>query len=187
MALVNANSLKSGYIIEVGSQLYKVISTVHVKPGKGGAFIQASLKNVKTGLKLERRFRSEENVEKVRYENIPAIVLFLSKDSLEITRTDTFEQLSIDKSLVGDKVVFLNDGMEVSLVIINDTIIDIQLQEKVELEVVSTEPKMKNQTVTMSLKQAILSNGITVMVPQFIEEGDRVSVKTENLSYVERV
>ena len=186
MPSIIANNLRSGNVIDHKSQPYRVVSVYHVKPGKGGAFIQASLKNIKNGNKLDCRFRSDESVEKMHNQSVPAIILFSSKDSIEVTRSDNFEQVTIDKSIIGDKIDFLEDGMDIMLNILEDIVYDVQLKETVKLKVVSTEPKMKNQTVTASTKPAVLSNGITVIVPQFIEENDEIIIRTEDSTYVER-
>ncbi|MDA7845271.1 elongation factor P [Rickettsiales bacterium] len=186
MSSVIANALKVGNAIELNGQMWKINSLNHVKPGKGGAFVQASMKNIKTGTKLDKRFRSDENVDKIRCEDVEAIFLFDDGSDLNFSLTDTFEQVAIPKSIIGDKVAFLEDSMTVKLSKAEEEIIDIKLPESVVCEVVSTQPKMKHQTVNASTKPAELNNGLTVIVPQFVSEGDKVLIKTEDVTYMER-
>lgn len=183
---MTANSISVGNVLKHKDRFWVVSKTEHVKPGKGGAFVQVEMKDIITGTKLNERFRASEDVQKAFLEDISYQYQYDEGDSIALMNNETFEQISLDKSIVGNKMPFLEEGMEVKVLFCEETPISIKISESVVLEVTETDPHMKGQTVTSSYKPAMLSNGVKTSVPPFIENGDRVVVKTEDASYVER-
>jgi len=182
-----ANDLRVGNIIGYKDAMWRVVSTEHVKPGKGGAFMQVELKNIVTGTKLNERFRSDETIDKLVFEAVKMTFLYKDGENLEFMDMITLNQFSVSVDIVGNRLAFLTDNMEVTVEIVNgDQIVGIILPDTVILEVSDTQPYIKGQTVTATFKPATLSNGIVIQVPQFIEIGERVVVKTHDTSYVER-
>lgn len=186
MPSVTANELSVGNIVEHLNEMWKIIDMQHVKPGKGGAFQQVELKNILTGRKLNERFRSSETVNKLILEKIPAQYSYKSGDDFVFLRTDNYEEININKDIIGDDVVFIEDDINVMIESIDETIVGINFPETVILEVVETEPYIKGQTVTNSFKPATMSNGLRLKVPPFIEVGEKLIIKTSDRSYVER-
>jgi elongation factor P len=168
------------------SKLWVVTKTQHVQPGKGGAFMQVEMKELRGGSKLNERFRAADTVEKVFLEEIDFQFLYRDGNTLNFMNQVTFEQVQLSVDLVGDSIVFLSDGMIVKICMYEGESISISLPPTVILEIVEAEPVVKGQTATSSYKPAILSNGVKVMVPQHIESGARIVVDTSDSSYVER-
>lgn len=184
---ITANSIRQGNIIEYKNRLWMVIKQPeHTMPGKGGAFVQVEMKDIKSGTKLNERFRSTEYIEKARVEEKSYQYLFADGEFLTLMDSETFDQIQINKSLLGDKIHFLKDNMNLILETYQEDPISVILPETVVLEVVEAEPVVKGQTAAASYKPAILENGIRVMVPPFIEAGIKIIVRTEDASYVER-
>ncbi len=183
---INANSLRVGNVIEYQNGLWVVLKREHVKPGKGGAYIQAELKHITHGTKTNVRFISSEDVEKAHLEIRKFQYQYMDGDDLMVMDMQSFESLNFSKELLGDAFPFLQDEMEVSVEFCNDKPITMSLPELVTLEVVSADAVVKNQTASSSYKPAILENGVKVMVPSFVESGDRIIVKTEDGTYFER-
>ena len=186
MSTIGVNDISEGNIIEHNGFTWRVVSKMHVKPGKGGAFMQVELKDIRRGTKLNERFRSSESVEKVDLESSEATFLYSDGDTLEIMEDSTYEQFTVPKSILGEKIAFLTDNMPVKIQKIGDEVIDIMLPATVILTVEDVAPFIKGQTVTATYKPAKLSNGVTVAVPQFVEVGEKIVVKTETSEYVER-
>lgn len=183
---INANSIRPGNVLEYKKRLWVVLKISHTQPGKGGAFIQAEMKDIKDGTKLNERFRSSEDVERAHLESEEYQYLFADDHNITLMDNNTYEQIEIAKELVGDGIVYLTDGMNVVVVSYEGSPIAIELPEQVTLEVVESEPVVKGQTAASSNKPAVLENGVRIMVPPFVEIGDRVVVKTADSSYVER-
>ncbi len=183
---INANSLRVGNVIEYQNGLWVLVKREHVKPGKGGAYIQAELKHITHGTKTNVRFISSEDVEKAHVEIGKFQYQYMDADNLIAMDMKSFEQFSFSKDLVGDALPFLQDEMEISVEFCNDKPIGIKLPEMVTLEIISADAVVKNQTASSSYKPAILENGVKVMVPSFVESGDRIVVKTEDGTYFER-
>lgn len=183
---ISANEIRVGNVLEHNSKLWIVTKTQHVQPGKGGAFIQAEMKELKGGQKLNERFRSADTVEKVFLEEKAFQFLYRDGEYLHFMDQATFEQVQLPADLVGDSVAFLSDGMIVNICLYENDPISVELPQTVVLEIVEAEPVVKGQTATSSYKPAVLSNGVKVMVPQHIESGTRVVVDTSDGSYVER-
>ena len=183
---VNGNTIKPGNVIEHKNGLWVATKTSHVKPGKGGAFAQIELKSLKDGSKLNERFRSSENVEKVILEETPYVFLYKENDSLIFMNNQTFEQISVNIDMIGDQAAFLQDGMSVIINIYNEDPVSIIMPENCIEEIVEADAVIKGQTVSSSFKPAILKNGIKVMVPGHIEVGTKIVVRPSDCSYVEK-
>ena len=183
---INANSLRVGNVIEYQNGLWVLVKREHVKPGKGGAYIQAELKHITHGTKTNVRFISSEDIEKAHMEFKNFQYQYMDGDDLVVMDMENFEQLNFNKELLGDALPFLQDEMMVKVEFCNDKAITVSLPETVTLEITSADAVVKNQTASSSYKPAILENGVRVMVPSFIESGDRIIVRTEDATYVER-
>lgn len=183
---IDGNAIRPGNVIEHKGGLWRAVKIQHTQPGKGGAYLQVELKNLKDGTKLNERFRSSERVERVRLEQKDYQFLYADGDLLTFMDSQTYEQISLNKDDVGDPVVFLQDGMAVQIELYEDQPLGVRLPETVELAVTETEPVVKGQTASSSYKPALLENGVRVMVPPFVDPGDRVVVNTEDRSYAKR-
>ena len=183
---VNGNAIKPGNVIEHKNGLWVATKTSHVKPGKGGAFAQIELKSLKDGSKLNERFRSSENVEKVILEETPYVFLYKENDSLIFMNNQTFEQISVNIDMIGDQAAFLQDGMNVIINIYNENPASIIMPDNCIEEIVEADAVIKGQTVSSSFKPAILKNGIKVMVPGHVEVGTKIVVRPSDCSYVEK-
>ncbi|WP_323796755.1 elongation factor P [Nisaea sp.] len=183
---INGNAIRIGNVIEHKDRLWVAMKTQAVKPGKGGAFNQVELKDIRSGTKLNERFRADEQVERVRLEQRPAQFLFAEDELLTFMDNETYEQTQISKDLLGDNVVFLQDGMEVQIESHEGEPLSVQMPETVVLEIVEADAVVKGQTASSSYKPAMLENGVKILVPPHIESGTRVVVRTEDSTYVER-
>jgi len=183
---INANSIKSGYILEHNKKLYVVSKPPkHTMPGKGGAFMQVEMKDLKTGTKINERFRSNEDVTKAHVDQKNCQFLYLDK-FINLMDTETFEQIQINKDVLGEKVSYLKEDMRVKVDFHENTPINVELPTTVILKIAETEPVVKGQTASGSYKPALLDNGMRITVPQFVNMGDEVVINTETDSYVER-
>ena len=183
---VNGNNLKAGMIVSHKGGMWKVISMQSVKPGKGGAFAQVELKNLKDSSKLNERFRSSEVVERLYVETKTYQYSYNDGDTFHFMDTNTYEQISLDKSIISELNIFLQDNMVVSIEFIENHPVSLKLPEHIIEEVTDTEAVIKGQTAASSFKPAILSNGFKIMVPPHIENGTRIVISTTNFSYVEK-
>ena len=183
---VNGNTIKPGNVIEHKNGLWVATKTSHVKPGKGGAFAQIELKSLKDGSKLNERFRSSENVEKVILEETPYVFLYKDNYSLIFMNNQTFEQISVNIDMIGDQAAFLQDGMNVIINIYNENPVSIIMPDNCIEEIVEADAVIKGQTVSSSFKPAILKNGVKVMVPGHIEVGTKIVVRPSDCTYVEK-
>lgn len=183
---IDGNSIRPGNVIEHKGGLWRAVKTQHTQPGKGGAYLQVELKNLIDGTKLNERFRSSERVERVRLEQKDFQFLFQDGDMFTFMDTETYDQVALNSDDVGEDASFLQDGMEVRIEFHEETPISLTLPESVVLEVAETEPVVKGQTAASSNKPAVLNNGIRVMVPPFVNVGDRIIVNTETREYTGR-
>ena len=183
---INGNQIKPGNVLEHNGQLWAVVKTDHVKPGKGGAFAQVEMKNLVNGSKLNERFRATESVEKVRLEQKDFQYLYEQGDMLVFMDNESYEQLELAKDFVGERAAFLQDGMMVTVDMYEEKPIGISLPDQVVLEVVETEPVVKGQTASSSYKPAMTNIGVRVMVPPHIGVGTRIVINTADNSYYER-
>jgi elongation factor P len=183
---INGNEIKPGNVIEHEGGLWVAVKTMAVKPGKGGAFNQVELKNLINGTKLNERFRSSETVERVRLEQKDFQFLYEEGDSLVFMDTESYEQLQLEKDFVGERAAFLQDGMTVTVEMHEERPIGIKLPEQVTLTITEADPVVKGQTAASSYKPAVLENGVRILVPPFIESGERVVVDTTEVTYLRR-
>tara|TARA_B100001540_G_scaffold309093_1_gene324760 strand:+ start:599 stop:1159 length:561 start_codon:yes stop_codon:yes gene_type:complete len=184
---ISANEIKNGMIIEHNNDLWEVLKTQHVKPGKGGAFNQVEMKSINKNTKLNERFRSSDNVERAIVEEIEFNFLYENKGDFFFINTKTFEQISLKKELIGEKSKFLVEGLEVILGIYNDAPIKIDLPKQIQCKIETTDAAIKGQTAASSYKPALLENGINILVPPFIESGDKIIVDTRTIEYIKKV
>ena len=181
-----AGSIRIGWVIEYKGKPWTVVKAQHIKPGKGGAFMQVELKAVEEGTKTNERFRTEDTVEKLMVESKDCQFLFEDSTGLTFMESETFEQFSMPADILGDSRPFLADGMEVKIDYIDGKPISVELPLQVICEVVETEPVVKGQTVSSSYKPAVVDNGMRIMVPPFVGVGDKIVVGTAEANYVER-
>lgn len=183
---IGINEMRVGNVVEYQGKLWVVVKTMHVQPGKGGAYIQAELKGVLDGTKLNERFRSAGEIERVYLDEKPYQYLYAEGDSLVFMDPESFEQVYIDKDLLGDSAVFLQDGMMVTLSFYEGRPLSAELPATIVATIEQADPVVKGQTASSSYKPAVLDNGVKIMVPQHIDSGMRVVVNTSDGSYVER-
>lgn len=186
MPKINGNEIRPGNVLEHDGGLWAAVKVSHVKPGKGGAFAQVELKNLRDGRKLNERFRSEDKVERVRLDQKDQQFLYESDGRLVFMDSETFEQTELDADLLGDRRPFLQDGMTATIEYYGDEALSVQLPQKVVCTVAETEPVVKGQTAANSYKPAILDNGVRIMIPPFVGEGEAIVVNTEQFEYSER-
>ena len=186
MPKINGNEIKPGNVLDHDGGLWAAVKVDHVKPGKGGAFAQVELKNLRTGTKLNERFRSADKVEKVRLEQKDQQFLYESDGMLVFMDTETFEQIELPSDLLGERRPFLQDGMKIVVEFYDEEALNASLPSKVVCKIVETEPVVKGQTAANSFKPAILDNGVKVMVPPFISQDEAIVVNTETMEYSER-
>lgn len=182
----SAIDLKTGNIIRYKASLWRVVDTVHVKPGKGGAFMQIELKNVYNNSKLNERFRSEDKVEKLISENKKMQFLFTDDTDIFLMNLENYDQVSVKKNLLNGDNKFLINDIILSADIIDDEIVSLNLPDTMVLEVTETQPYIKGQTAKSSFKPATLNNGFVTQVPEFIKVGEEIILKTETGEYLER-
>ena len=174
-------------ILEHNNDLWEVLKTQHVKPGKGGAFAQVEMKSVNKNTKLNERFRSSETVEKASLEEIKYNFLYEDENNYFFMEPKSFEQIEIKKDLVGERGKLLTENLEVTISFYNESAISIDLPNQVTCKIESTDAALKGQTVSSSYKPAVLSNSLNIQVPPFIEAGDEVVIDTRNLEYIKKV
>ena len=184
---INAGEIRVGMLIEHKNDLWQVLKTQHVKPGKGGAFAQVEMKSVNKSTKLNERFRSSETVEKASLEEISYNFLYEDENKYFFMEPKSFEQIEIKKDLVGEKGRLLTENLKVTVSFYNELPISVDLPNQVNCKVETTDAALKGQTVSSSYKPAILDNGLSVQVPPFIEAGDIIVVDTRNLEYVKKI
>ncbi|MFC3570939.1 elongation factor P [Paracoccus sp. TOH] len=186
MAKINGNEIKPGLVLEHDGGLWAAVKVSHVKPGKGGAFAQVELKNLRDGRKLNERFRSEDKVEQVHLEFKDQQFLYETDGKLVFMDSETFEQTELDADLLGDRRPFLQDGMIAAVEYYGDEALSVRLPQKVICTVAETEPVLNGQTAAKSFKPAILDNGLRIMIPPFVGAEERIVVNTELFEYSER-
>ena len=184
---INASEIRVGMLIEYKNDLWQILKTQHVKPGKGGAFAQVEMKSVNKNTKLNERFRSSETVEKASLEEISYNFLYEDENNYFFIDPKTFEQIEIKKNIVGEKGKLLTENLQVVLSFHNETPISVELPNQVKCKIQSTDVALKGQTVSSSYKPAVLDNGLNIQVPPFVEMGDEIIVDTRNLEYVKKI
>ena len=183
---INATEIRVGMILEYKNDLWEVLKTQHVKPGKGGAFAQVEMKSLNKTTKLNERFRSSESVEKASLEETKFNFLYKDGDYYFMSPT-TFEQINVKKSIIGEKGRMLSENLEVSINFYNENPLSVDLPKQISSRVATTDVALKGQTVSSSYKPAILDNGISIQVPPFIESGDEIVVDTRTIEYVKKI
>jgi elongation factor P len=183
---ITAIEIKPGMIIEHKNDLWNVLKTQHVKPGKGGAFNQVELKSVMKGTKLNVRFRSSENVEKAEVDEKKFNFLYSDEENSYFMDNISFEQISILNDIIGDKVKLLKENLEVVVLMLEEKPLSIELPKNINCTVETTDAVVKGQTAASSYKPARLDNGLTISVPPFIENGDKIIIDSRNLEYVKK-
>ncbi len=184
---ISGNEIKTGMIIEHNNDLWEVLKTQHVKPGKGGAFNQVEMKSINKDTKLNERFRSSDNVERAIVEEVEYNFLYEDKGEYYFLNNKSFEQIFLKRELLGEKRKFLKEGLKVTIGLHDDIPIKIDLPNQIECEIETTDAAIKGQTVSSSYKPALLKNGISIQVPPFVESDDVVIVDTRTLEYVKKV
>ena len=183
---MNSVDIRPGNILEYQGGLWRAVKIQHTQPGKGGAYMQVELKNLMDGRKTNERFRSAETVEKVRLDTKDFQFLFAEGDSLTFMDKVTYDQVSLDRDLLGEAADFLQDGMDVVMETYEEKPISVQLPAHIEAVIADTEAVVKGQTASSSYKPATLENGVRVMVPPFIGVGTKIVVDTYEREYVRR-
>ena len=184
---INASEIRVGMLLEYKNDLWQVLKTQHVKPGKGGAFAQIEMKSVNKNTKLNERFRSSETVEKASLEETSFNFLYDDENKYFFINPKSFEQIEIKKEVIGEKGKLLTENLGVIISFYNESPIVVELPNQVTCKIKSTDAALKGQTVSSSYKPAILINGLNIQVPPFIESGDNVIIDTRNLEYVKKV
>ena len=184
---INAGEIRVGMLLEFKNDLWQVLKTQHVKPGKGGAFAQVEMKSVNKNTKLNERFRSSETVEKASLEETNFNFLYKDDSNYFFMNPKSFEQIEIKKDIIGDKGKLLTENLEVSVSFYNESPISVDLPKQVQCKINSTDVALKGQTVSSSYKPALLDNGLSIQVPPFIEDGDDIVIDTRNLEYIKKI
>lgn len=183
---VNANTVRKGHVLDHNGKLWVVIKSEIMIPGKGNAIVQIEMKDVRTGIKTNERFRTAETVERVQLQDHEMSFLFSGDDGYTFMDQESFEQYVVPADVIGDAAVYLQDGMICNVQTFEGKPLTVVLPSQVTLELVEADPVVKGQTASSSYKPAKLSNGVRILVPPFIEAGTRVVVNTTDNSYVER-
>ena len=184
--MISSNDFRPGVSIELDGSVWRVVEFLHVKPGKGSAFVRTKLKNVQSGSVVERTFRAGETVPQATLEKRVMQHTYREGDELVFMEMETYEEVRMVASQIGDRVKYLKEEMEVSVVSWNTQILEVELPNTVVLEVIQTDPGVKGDTATGGTKPAIVETGAQVMVPLFISQGERIKVDTRDDSYLGR-
>ena len=184
---INAGEIRVGMLLEYKNDLWQVLKTQHVKPGKGGAFAQVEMKSMGKNTKLNERFRSSETVEKAEVDEKKFNFLYIDGESCHFMDNSNFEQVEIPKSITGEQYKLLKENLEVTISFMEEKPISIELPNNIECIIETTDAAIKNQTASSSYKPALLDCGIKINVPPFIESGEKIIIDTRTLEYVKRV
>ena len=184
---ISGNEVKPGMLLEHKEDLWEVLKTQHVKPGKVGAFNQVEMKSVNRGTKLNERFRSNDTVEKASLEEINFNYLYEDETYYYFINQKNFEQINIKKEIVGEKGKFLKEELDVKVSFYEEEPISVELPNQINCKIESTDVALKGQTVSSSYKPAVLDNGVKIQVPPFIESGDKIIVDTRSIEYVKKL
>jgi elongation factor P len=186
MAKMQANQMRAGMVIEFEGQRYTILKQNIMIPGKGAAVIQVEMRNIRSGAKKDQRWRTADTVERLGTEDKEFTYSYADGDMLVLMDPATYDQTSVPKEILGDRLPFLQENMTVSVRLIEGEPVAMDIPETVTLEIIEADPVVKGQTAASSYKPAVLSNGVKTMVPPFITVGERIVVKTEDASYYER-
>ena len=183
---ISVNDIKPGHVLLHQDALWLVVKTSHVKPGKGGAFLQTELKNVEDGRKLNERFRAADRVERVRLEQRAHQFLYRDGGQLVFMDTESFDQRELTPDIVGERALFLQEGMQVTVESHEERIIGVRLPAQIDVRIAEADAVVKGQTQSSSYKPAALENGVKIMVPPFVCAGETVTIDTDTLEYIRR-
>ena len=184
---INAGEIRVGMLLEYKNDLWQVLKTQHVKPGKGGAFAQVEMKSLNKNTKLNERFRSSETVEKALLEEVKYNFLYSDGNDFYFMNPTSFEQINLSKNIIGDKGKMLTENLEVTINFHNENALSILLPNQLTFVIETTDAALKGQTVSSSYKPAVLTNGLNIQVPPFIENGDTVVIDTRTMEYVKKI
>tara|TARA_B100000989_G_scaffold280441_1_gene243874 strand:- start:76 stop:636 length:561 start_codon:yes stop_codon:yes gene_type:complete len=184
---INTTEIRVGMILEYKDDLWEILKTNHVKPGKGGAFTQVEMKSLIKNTKLNERFRSSETVEKASLEEVKYNFLYNDENDFYFMNPNTFEQINLKKNIVGDKGRMLTENLEVTINFHNDNPLSILLPNQLTCVIETTDAALKGQTVSSSYKPAVLKNGLNIQVPPFIESGDTIIIDTRTIEYLKKI
>ena len=184
---INATEIRVGMLLEHKNDLWQVLKTQHVKPGKGGAFAQVEMKSINKNTKLNERFRSSETVEKASLNETNYNFLYEDEKNYFFIEPKSFEQIEVNKRIVGEKGKLLIENLEVTISFYNDTAISVELPNQITCKIKNTDVALKGQTVSSSYKPATLENGFNIQVPPFIESGDKILIDTRTIEYLKKV
>ena len=182
-----ASEIRVGMLIEYKNDLWQVLKTQHVKPGKGGAFAQVEMKSVNKNTKLNERFRSSESVEKASLDETKFNYLYSDETDYHFMDPKSYEQINIKKEIIGEKGKMLTENLEISISFYNEKPLTVELPNQVMCTIDTTDVALKGQTVSSSYKPATLDNGVNIQVPPFIESGDKIIVDTRTMEYVKKI
>ena len=183
---INANLIKPGNVLKHKNKMLQVTNTSVIKPGKGGAYIQVEMKDIQSGVKFNERWRTSDSVEKINVNELEVTFLFLENQSLTLMNNQSFEQMTCDSKLIEGKEKLLQDGMKLSLEIVDEKVTNIKFPKNIKVEIKDADAVVKGQTASSSYKNAITTNELKVLVPPHIKEGDKILISSDNLSYVEK-
>ena len=184
---INAGEIRVGMLLEHKNDLWQVLKTQHVKPGKGGAFAQVEMKSLNKNTKLNERFRSSETVEKASLDETNYNFLYEDEKNYFFMNPKSFEQIEINKDIIGEKGKLLTENLEVTVSFYNESAISVELPNQVTCKIKSTDVALKGQTVSSSYKPAVLENGLNIQVPPFIESEDEIIIDTRTLEYIKKI
>lgn len=184
--MISSNDFRTGTTIELDGNVWRVVEFLHVKPGKGSAFVRTKLKNVQSGSVVERTFRAGETVPQANLEKRTMQHTYKEGDQFVFMDMETYEESRLSENEIGSRVKYLNDGMEVNVVTWGDQVMEVELPNSVVLEVTNTDPGLKGDTAQGGTKPATVSTGAQVMVPLFVSIGDRIKIDTRNDTYLGR-
>ena len=184
---INATEIRVGMILEYKGDLWEVLKTNHVKPGKGGAFAQIEMKSLIKSTKLNERFRSSETIEKASLEEVKYNFLYSDETDFYFMNPETFEQTNLNKNIVGEKSKMLSENLEVTINFYNENPLSVNLPNQITCKIDTTDAAIEGQTVSSSYKPAKLSNGINIQVPPFIENGDTIILDTRTMKYIKKI
>ena len=184
---INANEIKVGMLIEYKDDLWQVLKTQHVKPGKGGAFAQVEMKSVNKNTKLNERFRSSESIEKASVDEMKFNYLYQDDSDYYFMDPKSYEQINIKKEIIGEKGKMLEENLEVNISFYNEKPLAVELPNQITCTIETTDVALKGQTVSSSYKPATLNNGISIQVPPFIDSGDKILLDTRKMEYIKKI
>ncbi len=184
--MIDVNDVKNGMTLIIEGQIYQVVDFLHVKPGKGAAFMKIKMKNLRTGSNIERSFNTSLKLEKAIIEKKNMQFLYASSDIYNFMNMETYEQIELSKDQIGEDVEYLRDGLNVDLTFYVGEMLGLLLPDKVEYKIIKTEPAVRGNTTNNAMKEATIETGLMVKVPLFVEEGESIIVSTKDGQYVSR-